>query len=354
MPIPPIPAKSVVAFGHTSSPELRKALEEIREAIILPSYLSEDQRRKIYSSAWKARLEREPVTLAIDDDVHSFQYRDYLDLPNTNLKVKRALRAMKTRRDFLNLEPLLEGVCKHAGRKLDPAFYPEAVRRAARAGALDIVLDCALLAKRTGFRLDKHETVAQLMTWVQREAVFSGWDKKELKKALKRIQWMLEQMEGDPEHMERRKPDSEPLLAYPLYRDPIFLAARLHLEAALAIKYGNGVDEEGDIAKHANQLMQLWPETADLISLHPPQAYTGNVALRYLLHKEAFVWITSPVLNGLRLAARVVEPKLAEELEKRASVLEKQIDEAIKESVGGRGEELHQKLLEGLGEPATA
>jgi len=341
-----LPDKKVIHFTKCSSPELDATLKTIKEAIVLPTYLANEERRKIYDIKNEAVLQRDPVTMVVDGELVEFRYRSFTDLPNTNMAVRSAVMAMKTPGDFNNLWPLLEGVCGQANRNLDPAILCRAIRGAAMAECLPVILECIQGVKKTGFRLNRHEIVNQLLFALQDDALNSGWNKAETAKALKRIQLVLDLLEGEPEHRALAvRPGVE--LPFPLYRDPMVLAARLHIEAALAVKHQQGKDVDGLVAKHTQQLVQLWPEATGLLDLQPKTVQSSNKGTKYLVHGDQFITFGSMVLSGLRLAAKVVEPELAGQLEKRAALLEEQINTVLHGSnaPSERSLGIHNKLL---------
>ncbi|KAK0646406.1 hypothetical protein B0T16DRAFT_458328 [Cercophora newfieldiana] len=329
-------ASKIIHFTKCSSPELDETLKTIREQLILPVYLPVEQRKKIYSEKNKAALDRDPITVEIDGEVVQFGYRDMMQLPNTRYLMKQAITAMKTPADFNNLWPLLEGVCFQAGRQMPPMVFRRALRKADNAGCLGVILECVKNVKKTKFRLDDHELVAHLLLAIQRVAFRSGWQEQETVRALKRVQLVLDLLEGEPEHQEWVKRNTKVKFAYPFHRDPIFLAAGLHMGAALALKHHKGKDMDG-VAGYARQLVALWPESAGLLELQPKSAFVVD-GVDYLMNPQQTITIGSVVVSALRLAAKVVEPELAAELEKRAALVQPEVDRAVAELDDGRRE----------------
>ena len=214
------------------------------------------------------------------------------------------------------------------------------------AGCLSVILECIQGVKKTGFRLNRHEIVNQLLLALQNDALNSGWDKAETARALKKIQLVLDLLEGEPEHQAVAvRPGVD--LAFPLYRDPMVLAARLHMEAVLAVKHQKGKDVDGLVAKHAQQLVLLWPEATGLLALQSETVQSSKLGTKYLTHGNTFISFGSMVLSGLRLAAKVVEPELAGQLEKRAALLEEQVNTVLhgSEAPSERGLKIHNKLF---------
>ncbi|KAM7196044.1 hypothetical protein V8F20_007238 [Naviculisporaceae sp. PSN 640] len=318
----------VVKFNYTN-PELHETLKEIREKIIIPSYLTEDQKKKVYDYRFEKELEYDPVVLDVDGEEFKFGFiNPRKDVPNTKVLVQKAVNDMRTKADLSNAAPLLEGL-KQAKRSVDWRIYSKLVRRAGLADATKLMVELATKVERTNFRLIHSETVNNLLCWIQKKALDSQWDKKETLKALEQVNKVIEAMEEKEENHPTGMSWNEgmTLRKVPLYRDPQVLAARLHLAAVLAVKYHGAKDTNGVVTKYANEVLALWPEDAGLLGLHPELAYSKQQDMGYLTRSSgrSFGWYAAPLLHGFKLAAQVVEPELAEALRKRAALVEYEI-----------------------------
>ncbi|KAL2136316.1 hypothetical protein VTI74DRAFT_4350 [Chaetomium olivicolor] len=344
--------KTIITFGETSSPELSEILNSFREKVILPTYLAGEQRKKIYKPKLKAILQNDPVTMEIDGVLHKFGYINKVeDLPNTNKTVMRALNLMKTPADFQNLVPLFEGL-ERANRKVKSAIWTKAIRRASANGALPVILECVRNPGRTNFRLNGHEKVMELLTVLQYPAIKSRFDEAKTKTALRQIQLVLNLMESNELHWNKRGD-----LAFPLHRDPQALAARLHMAAARAAYHQGGKDVDGKVTSFAEQLVSLWPENAGLLDLQSDEAFKDRERMRYLLHRNAYLWYASPVLNGLNLATQLVDPGLAMQLQNRADAVDNEVKTALASVVkapGKKGEHMYNMLFNPDAESAEA
>ncbi|KAK0623615.1 hypothetical protein B0T14DRAFT_453571 [Immersiella caudata] len=315
-------ASKIIHFAKCSSPELDETLKTIRDELILPTYLPLEQRKKLSSPKHKAALERDPITVEIDGELVHFGPRKVVDRPNARKTVGKAIRLIRTKGDLANLRPLLEGVCDQAGRALPPGIFISAMRKAVVLDNFNLIMDCIKAPKKTHFRLNNHELVAQLLGHIQRQAILSGWEEREIERAIRRSQLVLDLLEGDPEHqVKQRKAQEKVNLAFPFHRDPIFLSARLHMHAALAVKCQEGKDTTGLVAEYARQLVQLWPEKTGPLELQPKSADT-QYGVRYLRDSRNQFENGSLVLSSLLLAAKVVEPELAGHLKERAALVE--------------------------------
>ncbi|AEO57545.1 hypothetical protein MYCTH_2303816 [Thermothelomyces thermophilus ATCC 42464] len=339
-------AARIISFGETSTPELSQVLDDYREKVILPTYLSQEQRRKIYNPRIKHILQNDPITMEIDGVVHKFRYRSMVaDLPSTRGTLKQIISLLKTPADFQNIPPFLEG-CVRARRKIEPVDYIRLVRLAALNGQLQMIMDCVKAADKTGFKLDNSHVINELLAYIQRPAILGGFDEAKTKAALKQVRLVLNILESDEEH---HRPGAKTAGAFPYYRDPQVLGARLHMAAARAVHHRGGKDEDGRVARYAEELVALWPENAGLLDLQPDRAYRKRDGImRYMLDRNTYLFMASPVLNGLTLAAQVVDPALAMQLQNRADAVDSEVKAALASPLrkkGGRGEQLYNAIF---------
>jgi hypothetical protein len=328
----------------TKNKQIDDTLEAFREKFILPTYLTAEEQRKMHSIKWKEKLQRDPLRLEIDDVVHKFYYTDPVnDYPNTMKTVRDIVNSWEDRPTFFqNLRPLLHGV-KRSGRKLEATFIPKLIRRACVAGRLDIAIECVRHVEDTNLKLILHESVAELCGFIQKYAIDSRWKQSRIEGALTRLQMVFELLEFNKKH----QPKPNTAGRYPFHRDPQFLAGRLHMCASRAVFHRGGQDRSGKVTKYAEELMQLWPEGAGLLDLQPDSAYHDDLKMRYLLNRNNYLWYASPILHGLTLAAQVVDPGLAMQLQNRADAVEAEVKAALAhESIkGGRGELMYNQIF---------
>ncbi|KAK4156015.1 hypothetical protein C8A00DRAFT_31065 [Chaetomidium leptoderma] len=337
-------AGNIITFGETSSPELAELLDSFRQKVILPSYLAGEQRKKIYKAKLKHILQNDPITMEIDGVVHKFRHLNQMqDLPNTHGSWTSALALMKTLADFQNVQPLLEG-CMRDRRRVSPDMHVKIIRRAALHDSLEVVMDCVRAVQRTGFKLDRSEIINELLVCLQWPAISSGWNAGKTKTALRQIQLVLDILESDKSHM----PKDITVGAFRFYQDPQVLAARLHMAAARAVYHQDGKDVDGKVTKYAEEIVALWPEGNGLLDLQPDASYADRWKMKYLLHRNTYLWLASPVLNGLMLAAQVVDPGLAMQLQNRADMVDAEVKTALSapERVkSGKAENMYQALF---------
>ncbi|KAI1378209.1 hypothetical protein F4677DRAFT_443425 [Hypoxylon crocopeplum] len=338
-------------FTPTSSPQLDELLSTIRRDIILPAYLPTEQRKRLYSPKYAKKLESDPIIIEIDGEVIKFRYINvFKDILQTRRAVVNAITQFSTPQDFANLRPLLEGI-SYAGRKFDNGVYVKILRVMALKGRVSQIIDCALNAARTGFKLDSSEKVNEILHFIQMKAIDSAWDEAITTKALRRAEVVLELMHEERHQPERNK--NNPMLEgeLPLYRDPMVLLAPLHLAAALAAQKEGAVDENlaDKVNKYARDVVRLWPEGKKLSEVQPKALYgEENGVMRYLLIPNKFVTLTVPLLHSLDTAIKVVEPELAQQLQSRRDILATEIKEAriATKPTENRGEAVYRKLYE--------
>ncbi|KAI5867969.1 hypothetical protein GGS23DRAFT_543404 [Durotheca rogersii] len=367
------PRASITHFTPTSSAELDEVLNTIRYKIILPAYLPEDQRRRIYLARYQKQLQADPVVIEIDGEVIKFHFTDPLtQIPNTRRSVLQALQLCREPADFVNLRPLFEGLT-YANRTFPPDFYCKVIRSVGRKGRIYDIIECARGAARTGFRLDSSEKVNEVLHFVQMRAADAAWDPRVLRQCLRWAEIVLDLTQ----HANHRR--AEPLLPgeLPLHQDPMVLLAPLHLAASLVEQYdidaaraaapddseavteaapapapaeaeaeadgqapgsndaeetasraANRAQAAAKAARYALYVARLWPEGRRLREVQPAAAYEDSTRLGYLRPGSKFVALATPLLHGLDVALRVLEPALADPLRPRRDLLAAEIDEA--------------------------
>ncbi|KAK5627780.1 hypothetical protein RRF57_003495 [Xylaria bambusicola] len=286
------------------------------------------QRKKIYSHKWEKRLNADPIVMDIDGEIIKFRYHNALtDLPNTQKSIGTAIGMFETAADFANLKPLLEGI-HYAGRKIPPSLYTKILRVVCSKGHVYDIIDCARSVRRTGYKLDTSEKVNEILHSIQLKARDAEWDEAETRQALRWADMVVEMLH-DEAHQPKR-PKDQPLLPgeIPLNRDPMVLAAQLHLAAVLASRYEAGEEILDRVDKLARDIVMLWPEGKKIKELQPAELYEDVEKRGYLVWASKFVSLATPLLHGLETAAKVVKPELASQLQTRCDTLRAEINEA--------------------------
>ncbi|KAH8653458.1 hypothetical protein BX600DRAFT_79587 [Xylariales sp. PMI_506] len=339
----------IVQFTPSSSPQLDTLLSEIRNKIILPSFLTLAQRKKLFSPRYEKELQLDPIVIEIDGEVLKFRHLNPFngDIPSTRKSVLGALKQFSTDADFANLRPLLEGI-NNTNRKLDVRFLATVVRLLGEKGRVHDIIENARRAEHTGLRLNSSEAVNELLYYVQLKAIESNWSKSTTQQALRWADLVVEMLD-DPLHETKNRVPGQILLS----RDPQVLMAQLHLASALVVKC-NVQDNEALLAtihEHAKAIVQLWPVGKGLRELHPAAAYADFENMGYLLAGGKFLNMTAPLLHGLQLASQAVkDASLAQELQARRDILAAEIQAIRKEVADGKfkaqkGEAMYEKLF---------
>ncbi|KAI0127782.1 hypothetical protein BJ170DRAFT_683612 [Xylariales sp. AK1849] len=339
-------ATQITHFTPTSSSELDSLLSTIRTSIILPSYLTLAQRKKLYSSKYEKKLQADPIIIEIDGEVLKFRYVNPItDMPSTRKTVISAISKFESDADFANLRPLLEGL-NNTKRKLEPDFYAKIIRLCGTKGRIYDVIECARGVKRTGFKLDSSEKANEVLHFVQLNAVQGNWTKSSTEQALRWAEVVVDLLEHEL-HQAKASSILE-LQALPLNRDPQVILAPLHLAAALVVK----CQVDSDVAvekvdKLARDVVRLWPEGKGLREVHPSLVYEDPDYMGYFLEANKFVALAAPLLHGLELATQVVkDPEVLSGLRSRLEVLNAEVQEARQvtkaQGKAGRGEDVYE------------
>ncbi|KAI1212927.1 uncharacterized protein F4807DRAFT_305027 [Annulohypoxylon truncatum] len=350
--------KEMIYFSKASSQELDDVLTEIRRKIVLPAYLPQPQRAKIYAKKYEKKLQSDPVTIEVDREVFKFRYVDpYSGVPSTKRILFRALDLFSEPADFDNLRPLIEGLAA-ANRKLSVETLAKLVRVVGTKGHIYKIVELARSVKRTGFKLDESETVNEVLHFIQMKAVFSDWDPAATEKALRWAEIVVDLLEEEDHQPTLKKKDGPPPPGWlPLPRDPMVLLSPLHLAAALALK--QGAEAEADVVdkvvKYATKIVLLWEEDKALRQTQPAALFKRGGPFLYISESRnnKFVKLAAPWLYGLNAAVKVLQDQgpqhseLAAQLQKRRDNLDAEIQEARKTASGEIGEVTWRQVFEG-------
>ncbi|KAM0276755.1 hypothetical protein ACHAQH_006404 [Verticillium albo-atrum] len=327
-----------ITFDPDVSDNLAPILTEIQNKIILPYYLPPHQRERVFNEKHRNSLRMNPVDIEIDGLTHRFSHLSWKEIPSTRAVFHEALRHMETTHDWSNFVRLLSGL-REAKRVINTPMFIKMIRQTGAKGRVFAVIDAARQTKRTGLRFDLPQKVQEVLLFVQLKALDAGWEKRELEQALRWSAMVLE-MAADPSHkLDKRRPE---WLSWPVERDPLALTAPLHLAAALAVGHHGGKDVDGKVAHWAKQVVGVWPAGKALLDVYPAEAFSGKGSMsgdrgdvRYLSAAPLYVAPAANALHGLKLAAQVVEPALAEKLNGIAAALEPELAKKIGELKDG-------------------
>lgn len=343
-------ASNLITFSKTSNAELDSLLHEMQQKIILPSVLPQTERKKIFRERYKEKLELEPIEIEIDGKRIKFRYLDYRkgEVPTTRKIFFKALDNMKTKEDWQKLPKLLEALQHHARRKFEVSDWPKIVRKAGMSGNMGPIIESVKMPERTGFKLDMSEKVQEIMSLIVWEAAEAGWSISSLNTALKSAERILEALNGEGHELHTRDKEHAELIKdrFPLRRDPQILATPLFLTAMLAVKHGKA--EHADrMRRYAEVIVSQWPDGKGLLELHPHEAYVDVEGTAYLMEKNKFVLVASPILKGFDLAMEGLSSDLASQLKLRRDPVAAEVRSALEsdDMKKGRGKYLYDKCF---------
>lgn len=340
-------AGSVITFSKTSNKNLDATLLELQNAVILPSYIPHQQRRKIFRPSHKHELRGTPVEMEIDGTIHKFGSLDFRlgQVPNSRKHFFTALDQMKTSDDWDIMPKLLTGLHDNAKRKFEIGDYPKMTRKAAYAGNLGVIIQCAMKPDKTGFYLDTSEKVQEIMSFYAKKAADKDFSLKATRSALQNAEELLVMMDDDKHKV---KPTEDTKDRFPLRADPQIMATPLMLAAALRVKHNEDVVDK--VQKYVKAIVNLWPEGKGLLDLHPTEAYADEAGMKYLLEKNKYLFAAAPILKGMDWAIEIMEPvmpSLARQLTLRRNAVAAEVDTAMQaeDLRPGRGKQMHEKLF---------
>lgn len=296
---------NVITFGRSSNDVLDATLREMQRKILLPSYLPVKQRRKLFRTRWKLKLEQEPIEIEIDDQKIRLRHLDRAagDVPSPRSLLWRALDNMQTKKDWQKLPKILEALYFNAQVTFHYADGPKIVRRAAQSGNLGPIFEAMKVPDRTGMRLDSHEKLQEVMTSIVWEAASAGWTQSATARALRNAEKVIAFLQLDDHQMgiqARAVWDGKG--RFPLKRDPQALATPLLLAAMLVTRHGKAAEYADKLHKYAALVLDRWPEGKGLLELHPHEAYVDAEGMAYLMEKNKFLQVAAPILRGFDLA----------------------------------------------------
>jgi hypothetical protein len=281
----------------------------------------------------------EPITLNVADEEFPLKHIDRMELPNAKKGLLKALDLMQGKRDWDNLPRFLEGL-HNAGRKMENLSPFTMVKKAANAGRLDVVLECARRVSSTGFRLKDAVLVNEIVWRIQEKAMLSGWNAKETKQALTWVE-MVSVLLEDERHAGSRVVNGEddPRV------QPELVGILLQLAAVRAAQHLDGKDEDGKVAEYAKRFLGLslglepTVKTADT----PEEVHAANHWLGSMV----------PILHGMKVAQTVLDPasEVAAELKTKATGLQDLVSQQREIIINSgipskfRGLEMYEKLL---------
>lgn len=324
---------NVITFGRSSNTDLDATLKEMQRKILLPSYLPVKQRRKLFRTRWKLKLEQEPIEIEIDDQKIRLRHLDRAagDVPSPRSLLWRALDDMQTKNDWQKLPKILEALYFNAQVPFHYTDWPKIIRRASRAGTLGPIFEAMRLPDRTGMRLDCHEKLQEVMTAIVWEAANAGWTSSATERAMRNADKVVAFLQQDDHQMGiQARAIWDDKGRFPLKRDPQVLATPLLLAAMLVAKHGKAAEYADTLHKYATLVLERWPEGKGLLELHQHEAYLDPEGMAYLMEKNKFLQVAAPVLRGFDLAIEASgSQEMAAQIKSRRDPMADEVRDAL-------------------------
>ncbi|RDW95186.1 hypothetical protein BP5796_00949 [Coleophoma crateriformis] len=286
---------AIPTFTTASSPELDQILSEIRKAIFLPSHLSKDYQKLIYSKQGKNRLEKDPVYVDINGERFRLDHVDRTrDVPNHTATLFEAIDLMEKGKDFDNIAIILEGY-QDAGYVMNEGRKLGLMKHLSQKGRLDVVLELARRGKNTAFHFTEQRVLEKWIFELQLHAANSNWDKKHTQQALSWLEMTADMLQNST----HKVPSTSKLYS-----------VLLQLAAVRATRHLGGSDDGGKVADYAEKLYATSWDTALPAKARPEDE--KNMRLKSLV----------TILHGSKLAVEVLDP---------ASTITKQLQDKMPE-----------------------
>ncbi|KNG45997.1 hypothetical protein DDE82_007290 [Stemphylium lycopersici] len=236
-------------FLPPSNPELATLLSTFNSKVLLPSHLTKEQEKLVYSQESRAKLEAEPVEITLGDVTLPLEHLDRNVLPDRFHTLRAIVKDSKTAEDWENVVRCLQGF-EEAGIPVKGQWQEMVVRKLNLAGMQHLVLKALQRPTATGLRLSNWGLLSQVLRTVHDKAALAGWEEEETTKALRMAKQVVELMESE-EHCGRTFANPKPNQG-DWRGHPVVIALPTEMAAVLAEKYGGDKEE---VKKMANRLV---------------------------------------------------------------------------------------------------
>lgn len=265
----------------------------------------------VYSKKHEREIQATPYLVDIAGEQFRLKHIDKTkDIQSQKEGLDTILKEMK-KSDWNVLPGLLEGL-HSAGRVVPNNFLEKAMRLAARAGRLDVIVECARRVARTNFALDSRRRAATLMWWVQYQALNDNFSANKTAHTLRMAEQVAAMLE-DEKHAGGKLRDQDPRTA------PEVTGTLLELSAANAKAQG-GNDTDGSVEKYANRFI------ATINKKELEGALGHNNEKAFSKANSALITI-APIRYGVKTALQVLDAGKSaatkETIEELKKVLEK-------------------------------
>lgn len=297
-------------FRETENKELNELLKNVQEKIILPAYLPEEQRKRVFDPKKRQQLQQNPIDIELDGLEHRFTYIDrFKDVPNSKKVMNKAIAYMQTKEDWDNLETLLAGFQK-AGIKIQDYQWAKLIRIAGLRDNIYAIIDCAKQSRKTGLTLNNRVEVVQLLNGINLKIIRSTPEQKkqETEQALKWADVVRDLMH-------------QPQNSSNLLTSSFFVQGLMLFTEASAAQVKQQAGELDETAKKSlvdtvEKTAAVWSrhgdyfqKSADMVKLnwlHPSNKEKSKAERAGNVSPRDHIRVVSQILKGLNLAQELV------------------------------------------------
>ncbi|KAJ5908312.1 hypothetical protein N7495_000994 [Penicillium taxi] len=211
-------------FSQTESTQLNDALDHWRQSRFLIYALPQRQRQSLFKESHHERLTVEPITVSIsENEQFTLKPMAFNQMPSKS-EFPEVLELMEKANDYSNLIPFLIALRK-SGIKVQPSRWQYIIRKAAEAGKLSAILECAKQRQHSGFPMHDLPTVRVLFEKINALAFSENSKHKDILAAEKLAKMAVDIMDCYPPN-EQPKPAENPR------NQPFVISTLLHLSAS--------------------------------------------------------------------------------------------------------------------------
>ena len=314
---------AIPSFTTSTSTELNDLFYKIRTRLILPRRLSPEQKALIYKTSKIHVLKEEGIAVTVAGERFKLEHIDRtVDIPDRKKIFDTAIKTMQPG-DWDNFPSLCQAYLELMGR-LPTVWIRKAIKSAAEAGRLDIILEAARRGHRTGFLLYRKQSVRQAMLCIRQEALDRKWDSTSLKKALTRAEMLVELLDHEDHcgDIQYAKAAHNPRACCDV------VATVLELAAIRDLKYLGGEDRDGKVLTYAKRLAGTKFKVGD-----EPDEQSGLREEEQHHVRNSLLIRAVGVLHAVKMTERVlgVDHMVVKELKQKAVQLENMVSEYVEE-----------------------
>jgi hypothetical protein len=324
-------------FLPPSSPELSALLSTFNSKVLLPSHLTAEQQKLVYSQESRAKLEAEPVEITLGDVTLPLEHIDRNRLPNRFKHLKQIISKSETKEDWENVVRCLEGF-EEAGIEVRAQWQEMVVRQLNLAGMQHLVLKALQRPKASSIRLSNLGVLRQVLRTVHDKAALADWAQEDTHKSFKLAKQVVELME-DEEHCgsQKRRVKKGESSEGDWRGRPSVVALPTEMAAVLAEKYGGDKEE---VKKLCNRLINALKQSEYLTALDATSqrstttaADFPNITTHLIFLSEYSIDLLEVVIvwNALKTCRKVLGAELP--MREEAQQFEARSEEVLKQAI---------------------